>query len=85
LYFPPGPFYFTKLLMPLLISTADGGTRGAVRIINMSSAGHHLVKRKPMDYSILKPPAGKKPEAPEYLYSLSKFVGRIVPRSKDLC
>ncbi|KAH7882119.1 hypothetical protein F5I97DRAFT_1939585 [Phlebopus sp. FC_14] len=35
-----GHFYFTKLLLPLLLSTAESAPAGTVRIVNTSSNGH---------------------------------------------
>jgi len=35
-----GHFYFTKLLMPVLLSTAQSSPKGTVRVINISSMGH---------------------------------------------
>ncbi|TEB39829.1 NAD-P-binding protein [Coprinellus micaceus] len=39
-----GPFYFTKLLLPLLISTSQARPDGQTRIVNLTSSVHHLVE-----------------------------------------
>jgi NAD(P)-dependent dehydrogenase (short-subunit alcohol dehydrogenase family) len=37
-----GHFYLTKLLLPVLLSTAESSPPGTVRVVNLSSVGHHF-------------------------------------------
>ena len=37
----PGHFYLTKLLLPVLTATAKRTPAGTVRVVNVSSMGHH--------------------------------------------
>ncbi|KAF9230157.1 hypothetical protein BU15DRAFT_91176 [Melanogaster broomeanus] len=41
-----GHFYFTKLVLPLLLSTAKSAPDGIARVVNTSSNGHWLSKLK---------------------------------------
>jgi len=37
-----GHFYFTKLLLPVLLSTAENAPKGDVRVVNVASNGHMM-------------------------------------------
>jgi len=66
-----GPFYFTKLLLPLLLSTAKSSPNGKARVINTAS-GMHLLNE--LDYNKLaKDGPERKKAGTTKLYALSKF------------
>lgn len=73
---PLGHFYFTQLLMPLLLSTAKTTPSGKVRVINVSSMGHLGVDH--VDYDTMKENPKRTKFGPWKLYFQSKFVRRIV-------
>ena len=68
-----GHFYLTKLLLPILLSTASN--RGTVRVINASSAAHYGGLWNPLDFRTLKDSPRRKRWPTEFLYMQSKFVG----------
>ncbi|KAH6910230.1 hypothetical protein BKA70DRAFT_1272540 [Coprinopsis sp. MPI-PUGE-AT-0042] len=74
-----GHFYFTQLLLPVLISTAESAEKGSVRIINLSSCGHHMVGSKPIEYETLRESKlRRKRTATSYQYYQSKFGNLLV-------
>jgi len=50
-----GHFYFTKLLLPLLTATAKNSPPGSVRVVNVSSIGHHVAPSEGIRWSTLSP------------------------------
>ena len=69
-----GHWYFTKLLIPILIETAKSSPEGTARIVTTSSSGHTLVDK--IDFDTLR---GKENRARiklgrVFLYNQSKFV-----------
>src|SRR4051794_38550282 len=66
-----GHFYFTTLLLPIMLSTAKSSPPGTVRIVNVSSSAAYRGK---LDFNTFKDgPARRK--MPSYaLYNQSKFV-----------
>ena len=54
-YVMTGHFYFTKLLLPLLIATAKKAPTDTVRVINVSSLGHYLGVPEGIRWSTLVP------------------------------
>ncbi|THH01123.1 hypothetical protein EW026_g1516 [Hermanssonia centrifuga] len=66
-----GHFYFTKLLTPMLLTTAVSTPGGRVRVINTSSMGH-LMGNKYIDYDTLKD-GPKRLKMGQKLYFQSKF------------
>jgi len=50
-----GHFYFTKLLLPLLMVTAKNSPKGSVRVVNLSSIGHYVVPPEGVRRSTLAP------------------------------
>jgi retinol dehydrogenase-12 len=78
----PGHFYFTQLLLPLMISTARASPDGIARVITVSSMGH-LVGAG-LNFSTFKDsPARKKMNTVE-LYFQSKFVRVLIARSQHI-
>ncbi|KAF8231771.1 NAD(P)-binding protein [Tricholoma matsutake] len=71
-----GHFYFTKLLMPLLISGAKSSSDGKSRVVNVSSVAHITVNN--LNFNTFKDgPARRKRLFGVPLYGQSKF-GNIV-------
>lgn len=69
-----GHFYLTQLLLPLLLSTAGSAEKGSVRIVNLSSCGHHMVGKVPIEYETLREsPLRRKRKLEGYSYFQSKF------------
>jgi hypothetical protein len=73
-----GHFYLTKLLLPLLTATAKNSPPGSVRVVNVSSIGHHMPPSGGIQWSTLSPgdnylAVGKKLGA-TVLYNQSKLV-----------
>lgn len=50
-----GHFYLTKLLLPLLSATAKNTPPGSVRVVNVSSIGHHMPPSGGIQWSTLSP------------------------------
>jgi len=71
-----GQFYFTKLLLPCLISTAKSSPRWG-RVVNTSSIGHMLFNRKDLNFESFKEYPARKRMGTKQLYYQSKF-GNIV-------
>lgn len=77
-----GHFYLTKLLLPLLTATAKNSPPGSVRVVNVSSIGHHTAPSEGIQWSTLSPgedylAVGKK-LGETTLYNQSKLVMRQV-------
>ncbi|KAF5337815.1 hypothetical protein D9758_015699 [Tetrapyrgos nigripes] len=67
-----GHFYLTKLLLPILISTAEKNPDGKARVVNTSSSGHHGCQK--LDFNTFRDsPARKKLGSFPGLYGQSKF------------
>ncbi|EGN98303.1 hypothetical protein SERLA73DRAFT_183239 [Serpula lacrymans var. lacrymans S7.3] len=64
-----GPFYFTKLLLPALISGAKDSPDGKARVVNVSSAVHHF---NGLDFNTFKDGPARKKVYSGFLYSQSK-------------
>jgi NAD(P)-dependent dehydrogenase (short-subunit alcohol dehydrogenase family) len=82
-----GHFYLTKLLLPLLTATAKNSPRGSVRVVNLSSIGHHIVPPGGIQWSTLRPgddylAVGKKVGALK-LYGQSKLVMKSVSQRQQ--
>ncbi|EGO20387.1 hypothetical protein SERLADRAFT_477926 [Serpula lacrymans var. lacrymans S7.9] len=69
-----GHFFFTQLLLPLLLSSAQSSPDGKVRVVNTSSAGHSLGS---LDYATVRDGPERKKKGTMMLYSQSKF-GNVV-------
>ena len=91
-----GPYLLTRLLLPLLISTAS--QEGIAKILNTSSLGHMGVKgpEAPINWSTLRPGCPGKSEnekgdgeklrrklGPDQLYYQSKCVGNLLSLDSD--
>ncbi|KAH6910201.1 hypothetical protein BKA70DRAFT_118357 [Coprinopsis sp. MPI-PUGE-AT-0042] len=68
-----GHFYLTQLLLPVLLDTAKASqsamSRGQVRIVTLSSSGHHVARQPPLDYATLvESPARHKVSRPGFYY-----------------
>ena len=48
-----GHFYFTKLLLPVLMNTAEKVLVGSVRVINISSIAHYMSASEGIRWSTL--------------------------------
>ena len=69
-----GPFYFTKLLLPMLIESAKDAPGGKVRIVNTASVSHWWAA---LDFSYLKDSEARLKAAkkkPGLFYNQSKLV-----------
>ena len=71
----PGPFYFSKLLLPTLTATAKLNPGGTARVITTSSSMHMFVKG--LKYRTLKDSEERKRMKSHELYSQSKFVSLL--------
>ncbi|KAH7926405.1 NAD(P)-binding protein [Leucogyrophana mollusca] len=69
-----GHFYFTKLLLPTLISTAQASPDGHVRVVTTSSSAHLFGN---LDFNTFKDGPARKKLSTNVLYCQSKF-GNIV-------
>jgi hypothetical protein len=67
-----GPFYFTKLLLPTLISTAKSSPDGHARILATASSAHLLTT---LNFNTFKDGPARKAAGPDTLYAQSKVVG----------
>ncbi|KAJ7489222.1 hypothetical protein FB451DRAFT_1224074 [Mycena latifolia] len=79
-----GHFYLTKLLLPTLIATAD--TRGAARIVTLTSMVHYVAT---VDYSSFKDGPTRLKRTPFDMYAQSKwahpvFAMEVARRYADL-
>ncbi|KAJ3559681.1 hypothetical protein NM688_g191 [Phlebia brevispora] len=66
-----GHFYFTRLLLPLLLSTAKTTPSGKVRVVNTSSMGHSFVDH--INYEALRESPQRIKLGTHKLYFQSKF------------
>ncbi|KAI6032509.1 hypothetical protein EDC04DRAFT_2230666 [Pisolithus marmoratus] len=64
-----GPFYFTKLLLPILLSTAKSSPAGTVRVVNTSSTAHWFGS---LDFDTFKDSPKRRAQTTITLYSQSK-------------
>jgi NAD(P)-dependent dehydrogenase (short-subunit alcohol dehydrogenase family) len=75
---PTGHFYFTKLLIPVLTATAKKTPAGTVRVVNVSSLGHHYGPPEGISWATLAPGndslAARKKLGVTKLYGQSKLV-----------
>lgn len=67
-----GHFYFTKLLLPVLIVTAKSSSDGKARIVNTSSSGH--LASGGLGFNTLKDSPARKRTHLFKLYAQSKLV-----------
>ncbi|EIN09257.1 NAD(P)-binding protein [Punctularia strigosozonata HHB-11173 SS5] len=65
-----GHYYLTKLLLPLLITSARTSLDGIVRVITVSSGAHH---GHDISYETLRDGPARRKMSPSYLYAQSKF------------
>ncbi|KAJ7215167.1 NAD-P-binding protein [Mycena rebaudengoi] len=65
-----GHFYFTKLLLPLLLSTAQATPGGKTRIISVSSGAHHFTG---LNFATFKDGPERQKRSTHALYAQSKF------------
>jgi retinol dehydrogenase-12 len=70
-----GHFYLTKLLLPVLISTAKTSPEGTVRVVNTSSVAHYY---STIRYDTLKDGPERRKQWTQRQYSQSKFVRHIL-------
>jgi len=70
-----GHFYFTKLLLPILLATAKASPGGKTRVIHTSSVGHEFVDG--IDFDTLHDGPRRRAQHTVRLYFQSKF-GNIV-------
>src|SRR5271170_3134721 len=70
-----GHFYFTKLLLPLLTSTAKTSPEGKVRVVSTSSLGH--LWSPPLDFATFRDTPARKQLSTDSLYFQSKLVRRV--------
>lgn len=78
-----GPYYFTKLLLPLLASTSKARADGSSRIVNLSSSVNHLVASLEFD-TFKDGPERRKQTNPNFFYCQSKFVSVGVSLNQTL-
>ena len=76
-----GHFYLTKLLLPILISTAKSSPEGTVRVVNTSSVAH-LFGNLQFDTFLDGPK--RRADYTFRLYAQSKTVGRCLTGHKDI-
>ncbi|OCH84893.1 NAD-P-binding protein [Obba rivulosa] len=70
-----GHFYFTQLLLPVLIATAEGSEEKKARVINTSSMGHTFVSG--IDFDTLKDSPKRSKLGTQKLYFQSKFANVV--------
>ena len=80
-----GHFYFTKLLLPILSSTAKTSPDGHARVLAVSSSSHMFAK---LNFNTFKDGPARKAASPETLYAQSKIVSidlsmSYFPRTHD--
>lgn len=73
----PGPFYFTKLLLPTLLETAKASPGWKPRIINTSSVVSILAD--PLSFNTFTDGPARKKQSPRWLYMQSKLVRDLMP------
>lgn len=69
-----GHFYFTKLVIPTLLSTAKSAPDGIARVVNTSSNGHWL---SGLDYDVMKDSPARIKAGTWKLYGHSKTVSSL--------
>ncbi|TFK96602.1 NAD-P-binding protein [Pterulicium gracile] len=69
-----GHFYFTKLLLPILLATAKTTTSGKVRVVSTSSMAHLMGD---LDFATFRDGPARKKKSTLMLYAQSKF-GNVV-------
>ncbi|KAG1735504.1 hypothetical protein EDB19DRAFT_1723858 [Suillus lakei] len=69
-----GHYYFTKLLLPILTSTAEATPEGKVRVVNVASCAHLFGS---LDFNTFKDGPARKKYSRTGLYNQSKF-GNVV-------
>ena len=67
-----GHWYFTKLLLPMLIATAKTSTDGHARVVNTSSSASEFTSM--LDFNSFKDGPARKKKRTEILYAQSKLV-----------
>jgi retinol dehydrogenase-12 len=67
-----GHFYFTKLLLPVLLAGAKSSPDGKARVVNNSSSLYLLANK--IDFNTLGDTAARKKKGQEMLYCQSKLV-----------
>ncbi|TFK40535.1 hypothetical protein BDQ12DRAFT_647563 [Crucibulum laeve] len=72
-----GPFYFTKLLLPILISSAKNAPDGKVRVITTSSSGHYIARANPLNFNTFKDGPARAKYTPHDMYIQSKFANIV--------
>lgn len=78
IYTSLGHFYFTQLLLPLLLATAEASpVELKPRIITVSSSGHYLAPANPLDFNTFKSGPARKKRTTEDMYIQSKFVRNL--------
>ncbi|KAF8073782.1 hypothetical protein FPV67DRAFT_1479259 [Lyophyllum atratum] len=73
-----GHFYFTKLLLPILLSTAESEGEIKPRIVNVSSSGHYLAGSQPLDFDTFKCGPARDKRMTEEMYIQSKFANIVL-------
>lgn len=71
-----GHFFFTKLLLPALISGSKSSSDGKARIVTTSSGGHYL---DDLHWDTLTDEAKRKARGSASLYNQSKYVRPPMP------
>ncbi|EIN04707.1 NAD(P)-binding protein [Punctularia strigosozonata HHB-11173 SS5] len=69
-----GHFYFTKLLLPTILSTVETAPHGTVRVVNISSNAHYFGG---LDFATFKDGPKRRKRSTDLLYCQSKF-GNLV-------
>lgn len=67
-----GHYYFTKLLIPILVRTARTSAEGEARVVHVASVGHEFVDG--IDFETLKDGPKRRRWHTTKLYFQSKFV-----------
>lgn len=68
----PGHFYFTKLLLPILLETTKTSPDGKARVVHVASVGHEFVSG--LRFDTFKDSPQRRRMHPTTLYFQSKFV-----------
>lgn len=69
-----GHYYFTRLLIPVLLKTAKASVEGQVRVVHVASVGHEFVGG--IDFNTLKDGSKRRRWHTTKLYFQSKFVSQ---------
>jgi len=70
-----GHYYFTRLLLPILLSTAKSSPEGKARVVHTASMGHLYVSK--IDYDLVNDTPRRRSRTSVQLYFHSKF-GNVV-------